>query len=69
MSITLNGVKLSQEYHKSPCLEQLPLFGIYINDIDSAATSITMINKFADDTKVGQKTTTVEERHFAEKFG
>ena len=38
------------------------LFLIYINDLDSAAATVDLIKKFADDTKVGQKVGSEEKR-------
>ena len=37
-------------------------FIIFINDIDETAKFITLIKKFADDTKIGQKIQTLEDR-------
>ena len=43
------------------------LFVIFINDIDSLCTLITIIKKFADDTKLGQKVTSIEDRDKLQK--
>ena len=37
-------------------------FGIYIIDIDNAVPNVSIINKFADDTKLGNRTVTVEDQ-------
>jgi hypothetical protein len=38
------------------------LFLIFINDLDCSATSVDILRKFADDTKLGQRAETQEER-------
>ena len=37
-------------------------FVIYIHDLDECTENITIVNKFADDTKFGQKVVTVTDR-------
>ncbi len=38
------------------------LFVIFISDIDEAVTQVDIIKKFADDTKIGQKIATEQDR-------
>ena len=43
------------------------LFLIFINNLDEAAASVSLLKKFADDTKMGQKSSTPEDRAALQK--
>lgn len=40
----------------------LLLFAIFINDVDGAKDQVDIIRKFVDDTKIGKKMTTAEDK-------